>query len=752
VVDAAGAGVRSVRVCAQAGGKSVWCDPEFTETPETLSDEFGEFRVSGLRPRQDVRLFAACSDRRTASSAVSPNATGSFDRVTLTLPTLRLATVHVVDQETSRPVSGAAVTDGFEIQASTASDGSATVAIGVGDVEVTATTDDGRRGTALAATLPEVTEIIVSRPKRVRVEVTFEDGSPVPTCSVSLGTASQDVTTPDGTVDLETTDLDDAAISLQIASRVVVTEPWPRSATRLSLRVTDERLRAAGILALRVREPGGRLVARFDALPMNRLRMPFVQGRFGVAYLEASGDFDQVYVWGPKDEAGSALALTSRVADVSTRGGRADVTLTPGLRIAGRVTDAKGAPLVGVALDCGPAGPGLARNVEGSQWTTTDPGGRFEFPTLLDGVYSLTVIPSPDHLAPAPLPVRAGTDSLHIALRGACEALVTVLHDGAPVVDAVVGVWPAGASEASRSGKTDARGRARLDGLDPTAKQRLVVTSTNPDLAPRVLDPWEPRDVVVRLAPAGEIEGVIVDDEGAPVPDAYVRWTQSGEWAHADGDEQGRFRIPHLEPGNVKLQAGLWNVLGDAPISRPTERAVGSRDVRLVLARNPELVVQVSPANERGWEAAWLFAQGAAAPTEVWVSTAGRLRVVRPPEGPLTLWIPPDSAGNYVLATDLRVGASEHVVRRSGLATAITIHRDHSGDEVEVVARRGFLAVRAVAPHRSDPEPIWRFPGLPPGDWEIHASATSADGASNSSADARIVAGEPATLSLTPTR
>lgn len=95
----------------------------------------------------------------------------------------------------------------------------------------------------------------------------------------------------------------------------------------------------------------------------------------------------------------------------------------------------------------------------------------------------------------------------------------------------------------------------------------------------------------VALVPGGEVQGVVVDDQGRPVPDAgVVYWEPGVTGYHGDKfrtDSDGRFRHQFL-PLNVPLKVSVDKkdfLLAEEDISLTASQRV--REVRLTLARRP---------------------------------------------------------------------------------------------------------------------------------------------------------------------
>ncbi len=142
---------------------------------------------------------------------------------------------------------------------------------------------------------------------------------------------------------------------------------------------------------------------------------------------------------------------------------------------------------------------------------------------------------------------------------------------GGVVAGAMVGV-PAGAMAL-----TDDEGRFALT----VAAGTWRIRAASPDYFPmsRVLFVTSAMSQDFELFPGGVIEGVVVDEEGAAAPGAWVSYTalvpRSAGYEHrpssaqrrTQADEEGRFRLAPLEPATYRLLAQTPNASAEAPVS-----------------------------------------------------------------------------------------------------------------------------------------------------------------------------------------
>ena len=128
-----------------------------------------------------------------------------------------------------------------------------------------------------------------------------------------------------------------------------------------------------------------------------------------------------------------------------------------------------------------------------------------------------------------------------------------------------VGGTDAGISGRKGQSRCDGAGRFKVEDLQPGS---YVFSATAPGFdratdMPLLLQPGEPLDITVQLAPLQALQGLVLDHVGQPVPDAtVVVWPaggpRNGETKEGTTDAEGLFSVQGLA-------RGAWNVLATAP-------------------------------------------------------------------------------------------------------------------------------------------------------------------------------------------
>jgi protocatechuate 3,4-dioxygenase beta subunit len=294
------------------------------------------------------------------------------------------------------------------------------------------------------------------------------------------------------------------------------------------------------------------------------------------------------------------------------------VRLDPGASLSGMVVDTAGAPLASARVQLASADLALDRN---ERRATTDEEGRFAFHGLLPDERALLSVVATGHAVRVmqSIPLAADTPRQVRVILGPGFAIEGRVVDtaGAPVPGATVAIegerlidfggaamspsptWEGMYHDLDR-GSTDIDGRFRLGELydgafrvrvthpdDPEIVARLDARSDGPPLHV-VLDP----DASVGVTLAGAVRDALT---GRPVTRfSLTPMVPSGEGglagrSHVLRDEQGRFRVPGLEPGPMQVDVSAE---GYAPWSQPLrEYAVGLHvlDVALVPSRTVRL-------------------------------------------------------------------------------------------------------------------------------------------------------------------
>jgi protocatechuate 3,4-dioxygenase beta subunit len=285
------------------------------------------------------------------------------------------------------------------------------------------------------------------------------------------------------------------------------------------------------------------------------------------------------------------VAAAARVRDL-------DLTLSPGLSLDGYVR-ARGQAVAGAQL--------VLVSQTGSRWSgpavgaRSDREGRFSLGGLLPGEYRLNVFAAGHTQHHENLSIRA-SQTRSIEIEPSVSVSGQVLDGrGAPAADAEVTarVQASGSGQTSSADRafTDAQGRFRLERLGPG---ELVLEARHQGETARiegqVLEPGEPRDVVIKLSPGAKVSGTVKWDDGGPVAGASILAMQGGwmlpaeQRPHAAAD--GTFTIDSLLPGQVTISA-------QSPGAPPSFRGPSSPDqadlhlrpgeqrtgIRLVLSR-----------------------------------------------------------------------------------------------------------------------------------------------------------------------
>ena len=310
-----------------------------------------------------------------------------------------------------------------------------------------------------------------------------------------------------------------------------------------------------------------------------------------------------------------------RVANASVTDQRWEVD--PGRTIRGVVVDPRGEPVPRVNVNARPqADPARprARSRPGHS-ERSDEQGRFEVPGLLPGVYELSIYSFPESRArpdkPVVVTVLADRDLEGVRVEvPAVGELRGKVRDTAGRGVARASIEVNGVQ--SRQGTTADDGSFRVENIGAGSYRVLVRRGSALLRPPGKGDDavqGEPVEIVAEAVatldlvvadPTGTIVGVVRDEDGAPVQDAYVAATRESDSAAAAGgalensrirgnerpvlsDADGRFRVEGLPPGKYTLQAQRPRG-GDAVL----EHAELGGDVTLTIAATSRLAGTVS--------------------------------------------------------------------------------------------------------------------------------------------------------------
>ncbi|KFA87319.1 hypothetical protein Q664_48645 [Archangium violaceum Cb vi76] len=229
-----------------------------------------------------------------------------------------------------------------------------------------------------------------------------------------------------------------------------------------------------------------------------------------------------------------------------------ELELPPESVLTGRILGPEGLGMRGARLHL--LGPGLS----GAEEVLTGAEGRFEVRGLAEDTYELRV-ERPGYLSVTRALRLPRPGPLELSLEPAAAVAVKVLGArGEPVGEAAVSLSQVGEGrgETVREEGTDARGVAHFGGLVPgryLAKARAPGYLTS---EPVPLEAWDEQAVPVPLVlrEGLTLSGHVRDTRGRPVAEADVTFMGNGtSVGRTRTDGQGRFTLPGLVPGRVRL-------------------------------------------------------------------------------------------------------------------------------------------------------------------------------------------------------
>jgi protocatechuate 3,4-dioxygenase beta subunit len=344
------------------------------------------------------------------------------------------------------------------------------------------------------------------------------------------------------------------------AADVVLTIAGEAKVRRVRVRITGPE--GQPVAEARIRDgatAGGELCSSAGGVPVKAERdveLPPVADAF-------------VEAWDARDASGARLPFGHVLTIVPTDATDGfTVTLPPERTIAGRVVGTDGEPVEGatiavVTVPRGGFGEGMSEELVG---TTSAARGAFLVGGLGDDRVRLTA--SADGFVGAPVEADAGASDVTLRLAPEASAAIRVVDpDGKPVAEA--GVMAARARDGAADARgepvctvTDADGRARLRGLAPGGRYRLVVSvpGPRPRLFPFEDRDWAPADAEIRLARAYVLEGAVrgATAEALAEGDLVIEASRNG--ARVESDllfAEGTFRMLVREPGRYMLSVVL---------------------------------------------------------------------------------------------------------------------------------------------------------------------------------------------------
>ncbi|MCK6479660.1 MAG: carboxypeptidase regulatory-like domain-containing protein [Planctomycetes bacterium] len=806
VVDGAGAPVAGAAVAAEKqgvyDGDAEWllwrADPSGAGA---TSGTDGSFAFPLLMPGLDYGFIASAEGRAPAAFGPLRAVAGEEMEVLLALPADRRVVVRVVESEGGAPVPGAVVEatatllprEGRPLEGEWIAGPDGTVSVGplpAAPVHLTA-----RRAEEWHSSDPVAVEDVagtleiplppVDAKEDVVVEgiVLLPDGSPAAGArltawssgwgclSLEFGTPPRAdfrgrfrIEVPSWSINLSASLVKDGRSYEAFVSAEV--EEGVRSLAGLEVRLRDEALEAAGLAEdgegdrafVRVAGPDGAPV------PQGRVHFHFLdyedgrtsEGRTlldGRAAALAPTDEPVESLWievvEPADAEGRPLPLAhGTFGPFALSPGRTEieVRLSPARTLAGLVLDpdGRGIPGLGVA-----AAPWLEEFVEGRSWSagtvslaTTDAEGRFLLDRLGDRDYEVTVGLGRDRAPAEPVRARPGGEDLRFVLGPAVAAVVRVLDAGGrPVKEARV---EARSPLHDISALTDAEGKVRLAGLDPTRPYRLSVDPPRKrdDLREAVIPDWRPADVVVALPASVVLVVTVRDPRGAPLEGIFVGWESAEEPGSVRGgttDGDGTVRLRDLPAGALRIEAGLPGAGGSPARVAAATVDSGAGKVDLVLDPGPGTVLRLAAGIDPRLVLVSFARGGDLEPVQAETGKDGRihLRGLAPGED-YNVFLRDLDTGRCALLRGVRAGDAEReVALAEGKEISGKVHLPPGADSFNVAVLVGKTILIDGEPGEGG---AFRFPSVPPGTWTLVAYLTTEDGAYHA-ATAEVAAG-----------
>jgi len=277
---------------------------------------------------------------------------------------------------------------------------------------------------------------------------------------------------------------------------------------------------------------------------------------------------------------GSAVVVVAPAATA-----RAILSLADQARLTGRVVSG-GAPVAGARI--------VARSADRwsrSRLAISQADGGFTLDEVPIGSVTFTADPY-EVVSPARLEVPgAGLDGVVIETVAMASISGTVTRNGAPAARAIVS-----ATQNDLQAVCDGRGVYQLRGLSPgTYTLRAESESgdaATPGTTAVTLARGEQRaNVDLELGGDGAISGLVVDQDGHPVADAIIAWTdEAGDSRRAGTDAAGQFRVAGLRIDGVYRASVRANeqdrpleFVGDPPVVALTAQTRRIDGVRVVV-------------------------------------------------------------------------------------------------------------------------------------------------------------------------
>lgn len=286
----------------------------------------------------------------------------------------------------------------------------------------------------------------------------------------------------------------------------------------------------------------------------------------------------EVKVSDARDAEGRRLNLKNKVITLpEAPTGPVTIALEPGLAVSGRVLDAAGGPVAGVAVRAGEV------------HATSDDDGAFRLGGLAGEALTLTCHPVPPWIVPPAQTVTASSEEVVFRLRpGLAVAGCVVDAQGHPMNQVTIEAqWPesAGCPAGSAATSVMARdGRFRLRGIPDTAVVSLAAQAWDDEAGTQRVTGIRAgtEDVVIRFGVGATVEGFIVDAAGHACANAHLT-VRSRE------DEEEGVRVT-VQPDGTFRATGL----ATGPVWFTPERRGGGPESPAVRVEAPATNVRIA--------------------------------------------------------------------------------------------------------------------------------------------------------------
>ncbi|HUR82647.1 MAG TPA: carboxypeptidase regulatory-like domain-containing protein [Thermoanaerobaculia bacterium] len=231
--------------------------------------------------------------------------------------------------------------------------------------------------------------------------------------------------------------------------------------------------------------------------------------------------------------------------------------LEQGTRLTGRVTGSNGSGLADVTVAVQPSATGTFAMTGSLRRATTDANGEYTLDGLNPGEETIQFSHAKYSGVSKTVMLKGKDNKLDVTLEGGSTITGVVVTDtGAPVADAEVGAFSAGAG--GRSARTNASGTFELEGLRPgryrfTASKSGYVEASQSDVDISASTP-----IRLVLQSGGTIYGRVTGVSEADMANASVSARGArGAASSAPVDPQGNYRIEGAPTGTVSVSASV---------------------------------------------------------------------------------------------------------------------------------------------------------------------------------------------------